>query len=112
MANKEVVKYVSYGLLSKVDNYALQRMMQLVENSRMKEEDFYEVELRACPHEDKQLIFIKDIQDKECDNEVCTWCSHPVDEQVISYKFADASGNLVQIFCLESEALELAEGNK
>lgn len=36
MAKKELVKYVSYGLLSKIDNYALQRMIQLVENSGMK----------------------------------------------------------------------------
>lgn len=27
MAKKELVKYVSYGLLSKIDNYALQRMI-------------------------------------------------------------------------------------
>lgn len=107
MAKKDVVQYVSFGLLNKIDNFALQRMMQLVGNSRMKEEDFYEIELRACPHEEKQRIKVSNVHEDGFIDEECVWCEAPIDEQVYSYKYLDTDGSVVQLFCLESEGLAL-----
>lgn len=95
---KEIEQFITKGIRSKIDNYALQKIIWIIEEAKLKTDDLVIIQLSKCPHCSKQRVLILGEEDGEC-----FFCEKPIDEEIIVYQVEDKK----QIICLESEAEEL-----
>lgn len=99
----DVEQFASKGVTSEVDNLVLQMILRMINSANVKNDEMIVFQLNACPHCNKQRIFLEDA-DKDNDNsEMCIISEKQVDARVIVYQYEPKK----QIICLESEAMAL-----
>lgn len=91
-------QHITKGIREQVDNYALQKILFMIEDSKIKTDDLVVIQLGKCPHCSKQRISMLGDENGEC-----FFCEKPVDQEVIVYQVEENK----QIICLKSEAEEL-----
>lgn len=117
MSEVKVNQHVSKGVTGTVDNMALQAIIKLVEESKLKNEQMLSFTLGSCPHCQKQYISMCNVEttpEGEVEEMQCVFCEKPVDAKVIVYQF-DGNGSgteisgIIQVICLEEEAEDLVK---
>lgn len=91
-------QHITKGIRSEIDNYALQKILFMIEDAKLKVDELVKINLGKCPHCSKQRIALEADEAGEC-----FFCEKPVDQVVIVYQVEENK----QLICLESEAEEL-----
>lgn len=99
-----IEQLASKGVVEKVDNLVLQKLLKMIKSANVKTDEIIVFQLNACPHCQKQRIFLEDASKDNDNSELCVFCEKQVDTKVIVYQYEPKA----QIICLESEALALA----
>ncbi|MBD5508845.1 MAG: hypothetical protein HDR05_12580 [Lachnospiraceae bacterium] len=94
----------SKGVVEEVDNLVLQMLLRMIKSANAKNDEMLVFQLNACPHCQKQRIFLEDAAKDNDNSELCIICEKQVDTKVIVYQYEPKK----QIICLEDEALALA----
>ena len=92
---------VTNGILERVDNYVLQVILQMMPD--IKTDEIVTFKLGACPHCNKQRIFIEGSEKEDYVGERCVFCDNAIDETVLVYQHDIGK----QLIFLKSEAEEL-----
>ena len=96
----------SKGVTENVDNIVLQMILKMTKEAKLKNDELVVFQLNACPHCEKQSIFLEDVDDdSDMENGICIFAEKQVDTRVVVYQYEPNK----QIICLESEAEELMQ---
>lgn len=114
MGETTINQHVSNGVTEKVDNMALQAIIGMVADRKLKNEQVLSFTLGACPHCSKQFISMRNYEapEEDVDDLQCVFCDKPVDVKILVYQFdagntgKEISGT-IQVICLEEEADDL-----
>ena len=93
-------QHITKGIKETIDNYALQKILFMIDGAKVKKDELIKIKLGKCPHCSKQRISLENDEAGEC-----FFCEKPVDQVVIVYQLEENK----QLICLESEAEELVE---
>lgn len=109
---KDINQFISKGVKEKVDNFALQGIIKLIEENKLGIDDLYHINLGVCEFCNKQFIGLEFNGEKLFNRELCVNCEKPIRERLVVYTYIDVeAAEVKQIICLESEAEELTKGN-
>lgn len=108
MKNDGIVQLATKGVTNTVDNVVLQRIIRMVEDAKIKNEEVLLFTLNYCTPCGRQRIFLEDREDVK-ETEVCMFCCKPVDTTVIVFQYERANGEITQLYGLVSEGEELIQ---
>ena len=103
MSKELIEQSISKGIREKIDNFALQQLISITKEAKLKKDDLVVFRFGVCPFNNKQYIAY-DNKDKETE-EKCFFCEKPVNEEVVAYMMDERQ----LIYCLLSEAEELVK---
>ena len=90
---------VSQGVLGKVDNFALQKIISFVAESRVSEAGVIEIHVRKSGAEEKEFVTVRDVENEVMDA-TCISCAVPVDATLVICQY---EADKLQLMCTVEE---------